>query len=517
MRKQITLTALVIFFLFGCQKDQISTESLIQKGDPLTRSEMNEHLNNSISKNGVFHWSTVDAHFVWSAGMQSDSLFAIGYQTTETTDLNSIIHEINIEDAEWVKVRDEVLALILAGEQKLQTAEKTDDLLPFGLPEVLPTMTVKITNEETIAQLRAMKEIRYVEPMGYSIPSMSENGETQVSNRSSSGCDGSPSYNLNTADYSTIAPNVKRSWHHNTSDVSGAWNTSTGNNVTICVIDTGVSDDQENLGSAFNSGYSTGRSVERLSTKYSGSWWWKSLDSPHDQCGHGTSMAGYATAPRGTDGNAVGVAYNSDLLSIRAVEDVVINTSNEKNGVKNALVIAGRRSAVKVISMSIGTPFYSGTVADGIHYANNRGKMIIAAAGTSFSWTSWWGVIFPANMSQTVAVTGVKDGSGSMTRCNTCHDGSQVDFVMVMQRASNNDRTGLTLALDTNQPKYVGGSSAATASVAGIAALVWSNHPSKSKDDIFDAMKWNSSFYPNKNGNFGWGIIDARDAVNENL
>ena len=71
--------------------------------------------------------------------------------------------------------------------------------------------------------------------------------------------------------------------------------------------------------------------------------------------------------------------------------------------------------------------------------------------------------------------------------------------------------------MDTNQPKYVGGSSAATASVAGIAALVWSNHPSSSRADIFNAMKWNSSFYPNESSNLGWGIIDAKDAVEENL
>jgi hypothetical protein len=171
------------------------------------------------------------------------------------------------------------------------------------------------------------------------------------------------------------------------------------------VFDSGASDDQENLGSAFNSGYSTGRTVTRLSTHYSGWWWWRSLDPPHDQCGHGTSMCGFATAPRGSDGNAVGVAYNSDLISIRAVEDVIINTSDEKDGVKDALIIAGNNNGVKVVSMSIGTPFWSGTVADGIYYAHNKGKMIVAAAGTSFSWTSWWGVIFPANMSQTVAVT----------------------------------------------------------------------------------------------------------------
>jgi len=118
-------------------------------------------------------------------------------------------------------------------------------------------------------------------------------------------------------------------------------------------------------------------------------------------------------------------------------------------------------------------------------------------------------------MSQTVAVTGVKEGSGSTEECSTCHYGSAVDFTMIMQRANNNDRTALTLATDYNQPKYVGGSSAATASVAGIAGLVFANNPGATRAQVYNAMKVNASFYPYKNSNFGWGYINANDAVDE--
>lgn len=513
MRNPLALSLLAFFLIVGCAKEKITTQTFENSSDPLTKAELNESIESSIKRNGVFHWSSVSDHFLWSAGMQSDSIFAIGYQTRGTSDLKSSIHQINIKSTEWIEIRDEILKLILEGEQKFNPDLNVEDLLPFGMPEVLPTMAVKISNQETIERLRAMPDVvRYLESMSYEIPSM-----TVSAGRSSSGCNGSPDYNINDADYTTISPNVKQSWHHATSDISGAWNATSGDGVTICVIDTGASDDQENLGSQFNSGDSQGRTVQRYSTHYSGRWWWRSLDSPHDQCGHGTSMCGLATAPRGTDGNAVGVAYNSDLISVRAVEDVVINTGNEKEGVKDALILAGNRTDVKVISMSIGTPFWSGTVADGIYYAHNRGKMIVAAAGTSFSWTSWWGVIFPASMSQTVAVTGVKDASNPMDRCETCHDGNAVDFVMVMERTSDDNRHAIGLALDTNQPMYIGGSSAATASVAGIAALVFSNNPGVTRAEVFDAMKWNASFYPNEDNNFGWGIIDAKDAVNENL
>jgi subtilisin family serine protease len=219
-------------------------------------------------------------------------------------------------------------------------------------------------------------------------------------------------------------------------------------------------------------------------------------------------MAGLAAAPLTSSGSTVGVAYRSDLLSIRATSDVIINGSKEKRGVKDALIIAGNDSRTRVISMSIGDVFSSGTVKDGVYYAHNRGKMVLAAAGTSLSWTSWYGVIFPANMNETIAVTGIRSGT-PYQRCNTCHDGSKVDFVAVMQRRNDTDRTSLTLSRSGATPGYVGGSSAATATTAGIAALVWATNPDQSREQVLNRMKNAASIYPGRDGDFGWGMIDA--------
>ena len=163
--------------------------------------------------------------------------------------------------------------------------------------------------------------------------------------------------------------------------------------------------------------------------------------------------------------------------------------------------------------MSIGDVFWSNKVADGVYYAYNRGKLLFAAAGTSLTWTNWWGVIFPATMSQTVAVTGVKEGY-PLTRCSTCHDGSEVDFIVPMQRRNDNGRTSLTLAMSGNVPAYVGGSSAATATTAGVAALVWATSPGSSRNTILNRLKNAASIYPSRDSNFGWGMIDANYAVN---
>ncbi len=505
--KKFFLGCCASLLLFSCAKEVNPTLDDVAQKDQLTsKTEIDQHIKTVMDRDGIYDWKHAPDDILFSAAMHSDSIFAIGYQTSATDDMENNIHLIDIKSAEWLSARDEVLDIILKNEQELNPETTVLDLLPYGYPEDLPSMEVRITNPATISILREMDEIRYLESISYFL------APDNAVERSSSGCGAAPNYNLNTSDYTTISPWTKRSWHHATSNVPSAWNTTRGEGVTIAIIDTGTSNNQDNLGSQFTSGYSSGRFVQKYSTKYSGSWWWKSLDSPHDQCGHGTQMAGLATAPRGTDGNAVGIAYKSNLIGIRAVEDVLINTGNEKRGVRDALTLAGNRSDVKVISMSLGTPFSSGTVRDGIYYAYNRGKMILAAAGTSFSWSSGFGVIFPANMSQTYAITGVKESSN--IKCNTCHSGSQVDFTMVMQRNASTSRNALTLALTANQPTYVSGSSSATASVAGIAALIYASHPGATRWQVYNAMRQQASYYPNKSSSLGWGYIDANAAVN---
>ena len=120
------------------------------------------------------------------------------------------------------------------------------------------------------------------------------------------------------------------------------------------------------------------------------------------------------------------------------------------------------------------TPFSSSVLSDGVNYAYGKGKLLMAAAGTSFSWTSWWGVIYPAAYSNCVAVTGVKENG---SKCASCHDGSQVDLTICMERTSNSSRNSLSLSPSGATPSYIGGSSSATATAAGIAAFL---------DDLFD-------------------------------
>ena len=177
-----------------------------------------------------------------------------------------------------------------------------------------------------------------------------------------------------------------------------------------------------------------------------------------------------------------------------------------------ALRLLGNRSDVRIISMSLGDIFSSGTVKDGVRYAYNRGKLIFAAGGTSTSFTNWVGVTFPATMSETVAVTGVDTGT-PLRRCDVCHSGSKIDFVVIMEDRSNSNKRPLSLAQSGNVPDLVGGSSVATATMAGMTAMLWGEYPSWSRTQILNRLNDASEFYPARNGSLCWGRADIRAAV----
>ncbi|MFT4750608.1 MAG: serine protease [Neolewinella sp.] len=505
--KKVLLCCVLALSIFACNDEALTiteTDNAATQ-DPLTRAELNDLVEAHLfATNNVFDWNETTDHIIWSALELSQNEAALGYRPAGYENLPETIHEINVNAGEWKITRDELVNDLLEATIRLTGEAITEDEL-FVAPEdgVLPILEVRILHPEVLAEFSERPDVRYLEPSNYS------GGELEL--RSGSGCSEAPSSSVSSADYTTISPGAKLPWNYAYMNIPTAWNTSQGAGIGITIIDTGVYPEQNKLGSQFSSDWSSGRSIGKYGT-YAPNWWSSRTDGPNDQCGHGTQMSGLAAGPRTNNGSTVGVAYKANLRVYRATSDVIVNGSREKRGVKNALVSAGNHSGTKVISMSIGDVFSSGTVRDGIYYANNRGKLILAAAGTSLSWTSWWGVIFPANMSQTIAVTGVRDGS-SLQSCNTCHDGSAVDFVAVMQRSSNASRTSLTLSRYNDSPGYVGGSSAATATTAGIAALVWATNPGQSRSQVLNRMKSAASIYPGRSGDFGWGIIDAAQAV----
>lgn len=504
------------FLVFSCTQEEkpsvsVSEQSKVQT-DLIPQSEIDQLILKSIQETGDFIWMDQSDELLFSALMHGDSILTIGYKPADLSQPNSRIGVDEVKSQAWENAASKIVTMISATLEKNESPTYRVRDQAVEIHESLPYLEVKIADFEVLQNLRKMSEVRYFEPVGYQFNYELLNGDNPYARiTSDSGCSNEPQSNLSANDFSIITPGAKASWNYIQMGITQAWNLSTGAGITVGVIDTGLSPTQPMLGSSFNSGASSGRSVLKFGTYKTGFWLWKTYDGPNDQCGHGTAMAGVVASPRNSIGNAVGVAYNANLITVRGTSDVIVNTSDEKNGVAEALVLLGNRTDVKIISMSIGDVFSNSKVADAVRYAYNRGKLIFAAAGTSTSFTNWYGVIFPATLAETVAVTGVKEGSGYQ-RCDTCHSGGKVEFTVVMERAGTNTKP-LTVPNSGDNPATVGGSSVATATASGIAALVWANNPTWTRDQVLDKLRKTSALYPNKNSQYGYGNLNAFAAL----
>lgn len=511
---KLLVLGMICLVLFSCRKNEtpgrvfVSDEKNPQNIIP--KATINRFIREKLTDSGYFKWDMASNDIAWSSLVQGDSVLAVGYQPDGYKDVQATIHTIDLNSANWKSAREQVIKLILENEKMNNTGLTEKDIL-IQANKKLPIIDVKVNRIATLKLLRASKLVRYAEPIGY--------GAYMEGNANASGHVGVESTLLNFGcgsniaepglvagtDYTNITPGAKQSWNYVYHHIPQAWAQSTGSGVKVMIIDTGISPDQPNLGSLFNQGSSSGRTIQKLVTFQDG--------TPDDLCGHGTSMAGVLAAPRCTNGNATGIAYNSNLVMVHAAENVVILSKESINGVADAYVLGGDDPDVKIISMSLGTIFSFSPITDGIHYAYNKQKLLFCAAGTSNSFFgNFIGVIYPASLPEVYAVTGMKDNLTD--RCGNCHVGAKVAFTIVMEQTSNG-KLALSTAMSGNDPSTVGGSSAATASCAAIAALVWSKYPTYPRDSIVARMIRASSFSQNKSTDFGWGIVDANLAVGQ--
>lgn len=496
--KKLLYLLLFSFVVVSCSENENIEPQSADNQELLTKAQINKTIRSSVEATGDFEWSKVDINVIYSAVKLGNGVLTVGYGNSQ----DEFEKSTNSSD-----IKDELLKLVYATENLTDNASKSEAKL--YVDEDINVFDIKVENKATIEALLQDNRVRYVEPSDYRLEDLNQDSRSSSSGSQGAGC-GYRNEPLDPADYRIVSPGAAVPWTFDEHNIPAAWNYSTGRGVGIAVIDTGLSPEQYWMNGGFNDGYSSGRWVSKKAF-YVDSWWWwsSSTDGVNDKCGHGTSMSSVATAPRNDDNLPVGVAYNANLIAYRATKNVLLDGYHEQKGVANALKDAARNGNVKIISMSIGNIFTINRIKDAVRYANSRGKLIFAAGGTSTSFTNGFGVIFPANMSETVAVTGVKENQ--YNRCDTCHSGSKIDFTIEMERSNGNHVP--VLSYYNGQTDYVGGSSVATATTAGIAALVWSKYPSWNKDQVLQKMKQAADFYPSKNSEYGYGNIDALKAV----
>ncbi|MBB6272537.1 hypothetical protein HDF26_002994 [Pedobacter cryoconitis] len=539
-RSAAILCATLLITFASCRKDNLSNNSQDpsnQKDKIYTVQEINAVIQSSLQKNGRFNWQEQSDELLFSAIIHGDSLVSVGYgnpqtnSTTNTESLNAEPQMTNISLSEARKagvnidgIKTEILQQVRNDEgikSNAVTTESYRDVLQYESP-VLTSMVIKIGKLSTLQDLRKSKAVRYAEPAEYNKNLMKSRTALATQTMSSGG--GDPAELPGWFIQGSGEPLIPKSFGDQ--KIPDAWKVSTGKGITVGLIDNGPYSTQTAFSpQEFNSG-GTGRTIALFGTfkgNSSGSNDGVYANADDMTIGHGTGMATLISAPKKA-GLPVGIAYNCNLVSYRGTDFVALWSSKQQQGVANALIKLADDDKVKIISMSNGWIFDISVLADAVKYAKSKGKLIFAAAGTSIKPIDLGffvidipksvGVIFPASMSEAIAVTGTDYSStGKLVSCKECHEGDKVLFTSTTATSAGVNNAVPVYQETPGKYGFSGSSSAATAINAGIAALVWSSHPTWTGKQVLQRMTESAKLYPNKDAKLGYGPIDVLKAV----
>jgi type VII secretion-associated serine protease mycosin len=263
------------------------------------------------------------------------------------------------------------------------------------------------------------------------------------------------------------------------------WNTTTGIGVIVAVVDSG-SGPHPDLAENLLPGRSFFGSVE-------------SQDGTDiDASGHGSHVAGIIASVANNGIGGSGVAPNAKILPIKVLDQAGQGDARD--------VAAGVRYAAdngaKVINLSLGGATESSSLTQAITYANDKGALVVAAAGNGgASDRPKW----PASLDLTLAVTAVDQANNA-----TSFD-QRGDYIDIAAPGAN--------VVSTAKGDYItlSGTSMAAGFVAGAAALLFAAEPRVTNTQVRDILLRTATDIgePGRDLTFGVGLINMVAALAE--
>ncbi len=244
---------------------------------------------------------------------------------------------------------------------------------------------------------------------------------------------------------------------------------------------------------------------------------WNFLDGNNevlDIAGHGTACAGVVAAVTDNGVGIAGVCWNCKIMTV--ISDTGFDDCPHE-AVADGIKYAADNGA-DVISMSIGVYRSSDLVNDAVNYAYNKGVILVAAAGNEGRSSK----LYPAGYENVIAV-GATDNTdskmdivrwGNIRGVSNYGDwvdvaapGVDIYVTMPTYRVAFNDLLGVSQNYD-----YMSGTSFSCPHVAGIAALLLSQDPSLSNDEVRKIIRANVDPY-DSNVYIGTGRVNAYKAL----
>ncbi|MYZ36527.1 MULTISPECIES: type VII secretion-associated serine protease mycosin [unclassified Streptomyces] len=278
-----------------------------------------------------------------------------------------------------------------------------------------------------------------------------------------------------------------RQWHLDIMKAEEMWRTSTGEGVTVAVIDSGVDPEPDLEGQVL-----PGKDFSV-----------KPGDERDDISNHGTGMAALIAATgksHGGDG-AFGLAPGAKILPIR-VDLSAGRQGDEKEA--EAIRYAGD-SAAKIINISQGGLYDGAASREAVKYALGKGKLIFAAVGNDGRHGA------PKYPAATPGVIGVGAVGKDLKATEESQTGLQVDLVAPGIDIIN-ACAGETGLCNTS------GTSDASALASASAALIWSKYPDWTNNQVLRVML-NTAGGPTsgaeRNDYVGYGMVRPRIALTD--
>lgn len=224
-------------------------------------------------------------------------------------------------------------------------------------------------------------------------------------------------------------------------------------------------------------------------------------DSPNDENGHGTHVAGIVAAAGAND---MGVAGVCGFCKILPVKIVTAYGQYSPMGIREGLKYAADQGA-RIAVLSLGDHVGSSLITEGIDYARERGLFIVAAAGNNHSSIPF----YPA------AYEGVFAVSASDRADQKLGSSNYGDYIAVS--APGADILSTYHKLDDQNGGYrkMSGTSMAAPFVAGLAALLLAQAPDRTPEDLARLITTTALDLgePGWDPIFGYGRIDPVAAL----
>ena len=269
-------------------------------------------------------------------------------------------------------------------------------------------------------------------------------------------------------------------------DLYDAWNYTVGDpQIVIAVLDTGITFEHPEFTDKILPGYD----------------FFNKDDDPADDHGHGTHVAGTAAAHIDNGIGTAGICAKCSILPVKVLNE---NNSGTWSGVAAGVIYAADEGA-NIIVMSLGSVAGTRTIQEAIEYAISKDVLIVAAAGNINSNRDFFPAAYPD-------VMGVSATEKSDLRWSLSNYGDYVDIsapghlVYGTHKDLNNLYDGHL---------FMSGTSMATPHVAGLAGLLWSQDPSRSREEI-EGLIMGTAVDLGDSGRdqyFGTGRIDPLSAL----